>query len=192
MLRRAGSHRLHGVADGGVADVTTVLDAGLDGIRKQADPTAAAAWCGAAQACREPDLARDEAYARRRAAEALLRDRSSRQQGAAELRRACDLGTDLEAPPLVADIKALSRSARVPLATPRQLPADEVPGVPRPTAREREILGHLVAGRTYAEIAEELVISERTVSVHVSNMLHKPGHQVALIWPVSPAGWMAR
>lgn len=32
MLRRAGSRRLHGVADGGVADVTTLLDVGLDGI----------------------------------------------------------------------------------------------------------------------------------------------------------------
>ena len=41
------------------------------------------------------------------------------------------------------------------------------------TARESEVLGHLVAGRTYAEIAAELFISEKTVSVHVSNLLRK-------------------
>jgi DNA-binding NarL/FixJ family response regulator len=43
------------------------------------------------------------------------------------------------------------------------------------TAREREILAYIVAGRTYGEIARELVLSEKTVSVHVSNMLHKTG-----------------
>ena len=43
------------------------------------------------------------------------------------------------------------------------------------TPREREILAHIVAGRTYAEIARALVVSEKTVSVHVSNMLRKTG-----------------
>ena len=43
------------------------------------------------------------------------------------------------------------------------------------TPREREILAHIVAGRTYAEIARALVVSEKTVSVHVSNMLCKTG-----------------
>jgi DNA-binding CsgD family transcriptional regulator len=43
------------------------------------------------------------------------------------------------------------------------------------TPREREILAHIVAGRTYAETARALVVSEKTVSVHVSNMLRKTG-----------------
>lgn len=43
------------------------------------------------------------------------------------------------------------------------------------TGREREVLGPLVAGRTYAEIAAEPFISEKTVSVHVSNILRKTG-----------------
>jgi DNA-binding NarL/FixJ family response regulator len=50
-----------------------------------------------------------------------------------------------------------------------------VTGIPGLTTREREILVQLVAGRTYSEIARELVISEKTVSVHVSNLLHKTG-----------------
>ncbi|HET6686259.1 MAG TPA: LuxR C-terminal-related transcriptional regulator [Jiangellaceae bacterium] len=33
----------------------------------------------------------------------------------------------------------------------------------------------MVAGRTYGEIARELVLSEKTVSVHVSHLLHKTG-----------------
>ena len=52
---------------------------------------------------------------------------------------------------------------------PGQPPAT-LPGL---TAREREILQHLVAGSTYAEIASALVISEKTVSSHVSNLLRK-------------------
>ena len=41
------------------------------------------------------------------------------------------------------------------------------------TTREKEVLAHLVANRTNAEIAEALFISEKTVSVHVSNLLRK-------------------
>jgi DNA-binding CsgD family transcriptional regulator len=45
--------------------------------------------------------------------------------------------------------------------------------LPGLTAREHEILGYLVGGSTYAEIANTLVISEKTVSSHVSNLLRK-------------------
>jgi predicted transcriptional regulator len=37
------------------------------------------------------------------------------------------------------------------------------------------VLAYVVAGRTYGEIARELVISEKTVSAHISNLLHKTG-----------------
>jgi DNA-binding CsgD family transcriptional regulator len=144
-------------------------------LRGQADPKASTAWRHAAEACRDAELAWDEAYARRRAAEALLQDRATRQQGVVELRRAHELATDLEAAPLLVELRALARTARVPLTDPRTVPAEMVTGIPGLTTREREILVHLVAGRTYSEIARELVISEKTVSVHVSNLLHKTG-----------------
>jgi DNA-binding NarL/FixJ family response regulator len=43
------------------------------------------------------------------------------------------------------------------------------------TRREQEVLSHVVAGRTYAEIASELFLSEKTVSTHITNILRKAG-----------------
>jgi DNA-binding NarL/FixJ family response regulator len=41
------------------------------------------------------------------------------------------------------------------------------------TKREREILGLIVQGKSNAEIAEELVLSPKTISNHVSNIFNK-------------------
>ena len=41
------------------------------------------------------------------------------------------------------------------------------------TEREREVLAALAAGQTNREIADELFISVKTASVHVSNILRK-------------------
>ena len=41
------------------------------------------------------------------------------------------------------------------------------------TSREREVLALVVAGRTYRQIAREMVISEKTVSAHISNLMRK-------------------
>ena len=43
------------------------------------------------------------------------------------------------------------------------------------TEREVEVLGLVAAGRTNPEIAEELIVSVRTVSTHVTNILTKIG-----------------
>jgi DNA-binding NarL/FixJ family response regulator len=53
------------------------------------------------------------------------------------------------------------------------------------TEREREVLGHVAAGRSNQDIAGRLVISERTVRTHVSNILAKLGlvsRTQAAIW----------
>ena len=144
--------------------------------RARLDPAAGAAWLTAADACHEGLLAWDEAYASWRAAEALLRDRANRDAGVAPLRRAYELAVDLHAAPLLAEIEALAASARVSLAAVTPVDGSEdAAAFTGLTPREREILAHIVAGRTYAEIARALVVSEKTVSVHVSNMLRKTG-----------------
>ena len=43
------------------------------------------------------------------------------------------------------------------------------------TLRGREILHYVVDGRTYCEITQALVISEKTVSSHISHLLPKTG-----------------
>jgi DNA-binding NarL/FixJ family response regulator len=43
------------------------------------------------------------------------------------------------------------------------------------TPRELEVLGLLVAGRSNRQIAEQLFISGKTASVHVTNILAKLG-----------------
>ena len=62
---------------------------------------------------------------------------------------------------------------RIALTAPAGAPASVPPAFAGLTAREAQVLGHLVANRTYAEIATQLFISEKTVSVHVSNLLRK-------------------
>ena len=143
--------------------------------RGQNDPAAATTWQQAAQACADAELAWDEAYAWWRAAEALAKERADRDTTATALRRAHELAVDLQAAPLLADVEALARSTRISLARIDESPPPEAEAIPGLTPREREVLAHLVAGRTYGEIARELVLSEKTVGVHVSHLLHKTG-----------------
>jgi DNA-binding CsgD family transcriptional regulator len=139
-------------------------------------PGQAAIWHRAAQACHDTGLAWDEAYCWWREAQATQRDRTSRHDAAETLRHAYRLANELQAAPLLADIVVLARGARIPLTTPAaEASAKNQIAIPGLTAREREILAYLVAGHTYAEIAKALVLSEKTISVHVSNMLRKTG-----------------
>ncbi len=144
-------------------------------LRGQNSQAVATAWQHAAQACADGELAWDEAYAWWRAAEALTKDRATRSAAVAALRRAHELAIDLEAAPLLAETEALALGTRVSLAAIDERPLPETDALPGLTPREREVLAHVVAGRTYGEIARDLVLSEKTVSVHVSHLLHKTG-----------------
>lgn len=134
-------------------------------------------WRQVVDACRAAGAVWDEAVASWRCAERMLAAGSPRPQVAELLRRAHRSAVELGAEPLRADVEALARRARISLRDPEPAAANSAtPAVLAGlTAREQEILGFLVAGRSNGEIAKELVISEKTVSVHVSNILRKTG-----------------
>jgi DNA-binding NarL/FixJ family response regulator len=80
--------------------------------------------------------------------------------------------------PLLAQIRALARRARIPLGTPSPTTPESPnkPDTPPPyslTDRELTVLRLLAQGRTNAEIGTELYISPKTASVHVTNILRK-------------------
>ncbi|PJT51046.1 hypothetical protein CWI85_09070, partial [Streptomyces albidoflavus] len=84
----------------------------------------------------------------------------------------------LGARPLADSIDLLARRARLSLSTrPAATSRPDTPTDPAEalglTRREREVLSLLVAGRTNRHIAEELFISPKTASVHVSHILAK-------------------
>ncbi|WP_284681453.1 helix-turn-helix transcriptional regulator [Sphaerisporangium fuscum] len=97
-----------------------------------------------------------------------------REEAAARLSRAARLAGELRAEPLTAEIDSLARRARIPLGDepPASQAEEERLGL---TAREHEVLRLVAAGRSNREIAAELFISAKTVSVHVSNILAKLG-----------------
>jgi DNA-binding CsgD family transcriptional regulator len=87
-----------------------------------------------------------------------------RAAAAARLDRAAGLAARLGAAPLARRVS--ERARRAGLAGPSGGPL---------TARESEVMRLLARGRSNREIAEELVISPKTASVHVSNILAKFG-----------------
>ena len=97
-------------------------------------------------------------------------------RAAASLRRAYGTARDLGARPLLEEIEALSTRTRISLDAPTRVSLDE-PTAERLglTPREAEVLALVAAGRTNRQIGEELYVSDKTASVHVSNILRKLG-----------------
>lgn len=111
-------------------------------------------------------------YARWRACEALLRD-GHRSDAAAHLRNAHRDARALPHAPLADRLTSLARRARVPLREPSADTTQAPPALSALTDRERQVLALVACGRTNGEIAADLVLSIKTVSVHVSNILRK-------------------
>jgi DNA-binding CsgD family transcriptional regulator len=91
-------------------------------------------------------------------------------EATAELHEAHRVAGQLGAVALADDLEHVARRHRI-----------KIPGAPTPrgvaglTAREAEVLTLLELGRTNREIGQTLYISEKTASVHVSNILAKLG-----------------
>ncbi len=78
--------------------------------------------------------------------------------------------------PLLAEIDAVSSRTRISIDAPTRVALDETSaerlGL---TPREAEVLTLVAAGRTNRQIGDELYVSDKTASVHVSNILRKLG-----------------
>jgi DNA-binding CsgD family transcriptional regulator len=133
-------------------------------------------WAAAARswrALRRPDL---EAYALWRAAEAALVSSRPRGDAAEDLRTARRIAAQLGAAPLLREVDALARAARIDVAAERELDAPPQPQARARfglTAREMDVLRLVADGSTNRQIAEQLFITEKTASVHVSHILSK-------------------
>jgi DNA-binding CsgD family transcriptional regulator len=112
------------------------------------------------------------AYCRWRQAEALLAPGPARERARELLASAHDTAVALGAAPPADGVRRLARRARLPLGREPAGPASA--GVEL-TAREQEVLELVAAGRSNRQIAELLDITEKTASVHVSNILRKLG-----------------
>jgi DNA-binding NarL/FixJ family response regulator len=108
-----------------------------------------------------------------RTADALLRGKGDRSVAARIAAEALAVARSLGAAPLAADLEVLSRRGRLRTGPSPDQPLRRL-GL---TEREAEVLGLLVEGRTNRQIGDVLFISEKTVSVHVTNLLRKLGVQ---------------
>ncbi|MET7618603.1 AAA family ATPase [Streptomyces sp. NPDC005408] len=135
----------------------------------------AADWAEAATAFEALERPYDLAQVRHRWAEALLQ--SDRVKATDLLRRAAATARSLGARPLSEDIALLAQRARVSLTDEPSPPAAALPPGPALglTRREEDVLRLVAVGRSNRQIAEELFISPKTASVHVSNILAKLG-----------------
>jgi DNA-binding NarL/FixJ family response regulator len=131
----------------------------------------AALWEAAAEANEQIGNRVEAAYARMRKAEVLLETGADRDAVTETLRAAHGVAAECGAEVLRERCETLARRARVALSDePAPATVEDPFGL---TPREREVLVLVAAGRTNRQIGEELFMSEKTASVHVSRILAK-------------------
>ena len=135
-------------------------------------------WSQAADSWKRLERPPLVAYCQWRQAEALVAAGASRTEAAMPLREAHAVAARIRAEPLLRDLELLARRARLDLAPARAAVSAEDTALEQVlglTAREGEVLDLVARGYTNREIAATLVISVKTVSVHVSHILRKLG-----------------
>jgi ATP/maltotriose-dependent transcriptional regulator MalT len=139
-------------------------------------------WSEALTAFEPLERPYDLARVRHRFAESLLASgggEEERDRATELLRLARAVADHLGARPLADAVDLLAQRARLTLAraTERSALAPADPADPAErlglTSRERDVLRLVAVGRSNRQIAEELFISPKTASVHVSNILAK-------------------
>jgi DNA-binding NarL/FixJ family response regulator len=120
----------------------------------------------------------ETARSRWRLAEALM-GAGRREEAATQWRAAVEVATRLGAAPLLHELEDLRRRARLAVAPAPEgdvvAPAVEPGVVGGLTPRELEVLRLVAEGRTNRQIGAALYISDKTASVHVSNLMAKLG-----------------
>ena len=177
---------VEGAATRGRTLVELIAAAGSDGIAAQElaaakgelsrllDERDPEPWLALAAQWQEIRRPHRRAYSQLRAAEAIIRSGGSSEQAAALLGEAAETAARLGARPLLAEVTALARRARIELngAAAPVAAGDNDLGL---TDRERDVLVLVAEGLTNRQIGERLFISEKTASVHVSRILSKLG-----------------
>lgn len=164
-------------AGAAVAEVKLDL-AEARGEMSRLEEPAPAVWDVAARGWGELRQPYRQAYALFREAESWLR-RRNRKRAATALQESYALCGSLSEARLCSEVEALASRSRINLASGS---AAENPalhgGQDRPfglTPRELQVLRELMEGRSNRQIARRLAITEKTVSVHVSNLFNKLG-----------------
>ncbi|RJQ81126.1 helix-turn-helix transcriptional regulator [Amycolatopsis panacis] len=142
------------------------LEAAASGLDGPADP---ALWADAAEAF-SYGAVYEQAICRWHEASARL---TAGESGTAALESAHAVAVKLGAVPLRDATRALARRARVDL--PGAAPSTPAPRTSPLTDRERTVLERVALGRTNRQVGDELYISEKTVSVHLSRVMAKLG-----------------
>jgi DNA-binding CsgD family transcriptional regulator len=171
---------VRGLADGGDPHLALDMALGKAELSRLKGRPSAAEWATAAAAADELQHPHEAAYSRFRQAEALLLSRGSRAEAQGAAVEAYRIASDLGATPLQREVERLATRSRLnlagqPVASDGAAGPDPVRhGIPfKLTRREQDVLERLTVGRTNREIATDLFISEKTASVHVSNIKSK-------------------
>ncbi len=135
----------------------------------------AAGWAAVADIWDDVGQPYPAATARYRQADALLRGRGDRDDAARVARDALRIAERLGAEPLAARIRQLAQRGRLELSADGAQAVRDPAAALNVTPREIDVLRLLADGRTNRQIGEALFISEKTASVHVTNLLRKLG-----------------
>lgn len=129
-------------------------------------------WVSVASAWEQAGQPYQAAIARYREADAILRTRGDRARAASCAASALSVAEELGAEPFTEQVRLLVQRGRLDLPVADDHKPDPLArlGV---TPREADVLALLAAGLTNRQIGESLFISEKTASVHVTNLLRK-------------------